>query len=557
MKKFIFLSACFLILAACEKDNITETESPTGNTSSDNNESPIDSIDFSRTVQIVFSNNGNATVTGATDEVTASINGNGVTIRNTGTEKVRYQLSGSTSDGYLKIYSNKKMALELNGVSITNPNGAAINIQDGTAYVVVSGTNNLSDGASYTSTPSDEDEKAAFFSEDQLIFSGTGSLTVTATGKNGIASDDYIHLLGSPSITVSSTQGHGIRGKDYILIDGGTLNISTSAASKKGMNTDGHCTINGGTITINVSGGTALDSESNDYKGTAGIKADSNFTITGGTITITNSGQGGKGIKADGNGYFYGGNITVTTTGNNYGNSGGGHGPWGGGNSGSSVSAKGIKCIGDIIVDGSNIQVSCKSHEGIESKKTITIKSGEVYSYASDDAINSASTFTIDGGFVCGYSTGNDGLDANGNFYINGGLVYAIGTSSPELGIDANTEGGYKLYVNQGCTLVAIGGLERGSTLSQDCYQASSWTRNVWYSLTVAGNTYAFKTPSSGGTPLVVSGTEKPTLKSNVTVSNGTDLAGGIMLKNATTSGGTDVSLSTYNNNGGGGGGWW
>ena len=52
-----------------------------------------------------------------------------------------------------------------------------------------------------------------------------------------------------------------------------------------------------------------------------------------------------------------------------------------------------------------------------------------------------------------GYSTGNDGLDANGNFYIKGGLVYAIGKSSPELGIDANSEAQKKLYVTGGSSV--------------------------------------------------------------------------------------------------------
>ena len=99
----------------------------------------------------------------------------------------------------------------------------------------------------------------------------------------------------------------------------------------------------------------------------------------------------------------------------------------------------------------------------------------------------------ITGGQVCAYSTGNDGLDANGNLYIEGGVVYAIGSGGAETGIDANTEGGYKLYVNGG-TLFAVGGVENGASLSQACYQASSWNKNTWYALTVGNETYCFKT---------------------------------------------------------------
>ena len=190
--------------------------------------------------------------------------------------------------------------------------------------------------------------------------------------------------------------------------------------------------------------------------------------------------------------------------------------------------------------------VRSANHEGMESKGTITISDGEVTVQGSDDAINSASDFTIKGGKVMGYSTGNDGLDANGNFYIQGGLVYAIGKSSPELGIDANTEERKKLYVSGG-TIVAIGGMESGASLTQSCYSASSWSKNTWYTLTNGNEIFAFKTPASGGTSMVVSASSKPTLKSGVTVSGGTSIFGGQGSLNPSVSDGSTVNLSNYN----------
>jgi hypothetical protein len=185
------------------------------------------------------------------------------------------------------------------------------------------------------------------------------------------------------------------------------------------------------------------------------------------------------------------------------------------------------------------------------------VNGGVVYSYsAADDAINSAGTFTVEKGMVCGYAVRNDGLDANGNFYIKGGLVYAIGTTSPEVAIDANTEGGYKLYV-QGGTIIAVGGLESGSSLTQACYSASSWSASTWYSLTVGTESIAFKAPTSGGTPLVVSGSSTPSLKSGVSVSGGTGWFEGMLTTGGLVSGGSSVELSSYNggNSGPGGGG--
>ncbi len=501
------LFGVMLVLAAvgCSKDNITTTTE--AGTDDDSN------IVTTDTISVVFSGSGNATVSGGSSEQTVAIDGNGVTIVNSSSNAITYNLSGSTSNGYFKLYSGKKQQIHLNSVSITNPSGAAINVQgaqDGSATgkavnLVLSGSSTLTDGSSYTNTPDDEDEKAALFSEGQIVISGDGSLTVNAKGKSGIASDDYVNIT-SGTITVAST-------------------ASTFVS-------------NGDTTKV------------------AGIKAKDSFIMTDGTLNVTCSGTGAKGLSGDGTAVFYGGTVEVTVSGNNFGSSSGGG--WGGSSSSSAVQAKGVKFDGDITFNGGTVVVKCSKHEGIETKGTLTVNGGHIYSYsAADDAINSASTMTINDGYVCAHATSNDGFDANGNCYINGGVVYAIGASSPEVAIDANTESGYKLYV-QGGTLVAIGGLESGSTLSQSCYQASSWSKSTWYALTVGSTTYAFKTPTSGGTPLVVSGSSTPTLQSGVTTSGGTSYFEGTMIIGASVSGGSSVSLSSYSggNSGGGGGGW-
>lgn len=549
MKRFWFILLALLwttvMLTGCEKDSIIWID-PTETGGDD-----IADVDYSMTVDVVFSASGTATVSGTNDDFDVTINGNDVTIVYSGDSIVMYALSGSASDGFFKLYSSSTQGVTLNNLTLTHQSGAAINIQgpksepnDGSpTYLIVKGSNTLADGSSYTATPANEDEKAAVFSEGPLVFSGNGSLAVNATGKSGIISDEFVYFRSSPTIEVSSSAGHGIRGKDYVVITGGTLDVSVSADTKKGIGSDGYVQIDGGTTTIQVTGNAAYDNEESAYSGTAGIKADASFKMNGGVLTITNSGTGGKGINCDGAGYFNGGNATITVTGSDY--------------TTGDISAKGIKTDGNLMFSGSTVTVNCTHNEGIESKGTITISDGVVYSYsASDDAINSGSTFTISGGYVYAYAPNNDGMDANGNFYITGGVVYAIGARTPEVAIDANTEEGYKLYV-QGGTLVAIGGLERGSSLTQSCYSANSWTPNTWYSLKVGSETYAFKTPASGGTPLVVSGSSTPTLKSGVSVSGGNTLFNGMFVEDGTVSGGTTVSLSSYTGGNGGGPGVW
>ena len=180
MKQILFviglLSAVFV---GCAKDNIIITDEP--------GREPT-TIATTDTISVVFSTSGDATVTGASSRQTVTIEGNGVTIVNNDREAITYQLTGATENGYLKIYSDKKQVVELDGVRITNPNGAAINVQGApetpakgkAVYLVLNGSNALADGTSYSNTPSTEDEKAALFSEGQIIISGRGRLTVTA-----------------------------------------------------------------------------------------------------------------------------------------------------------------------------------------------------------------------------------------------------------------------------------------------------------------------------------------------------------------------------------------
>ena len=491
---YLLLLASLPLLVGCAKDNIVHVDL----FDKDDSDDDINNTVFTQTVDVVFSNERNATVTGTNEDFWVTVTGNDVTIVYSGDECVMYALSGTASDGFFKLYSAKRQGITLNGVDLTNKNGAAINVQGPTTepnkgkrtFIVLNNDNSIQDGSDYTDTPSGEDEKGVLFSEGQLIFGGNGTLTVDASGRSGIISDDYV------------------------VIKEGTLNVT-------------------------VNSNAYYDTEDSEYKSPAGINANDYFKMYGGRLNITASGTGAKGISCDGNGYFKSGEVNVTTTGGNY------------GSSNDNKSAKGIKFAGDLHFSGSKVYVSSKHHEAIEAKDLIIISNGEVYSYSeADDAINAGGDFTISGGLVFAHSTKNDALDANGNFYIKGGVVYAIGMGMVEMSIDANSEAGCRLYLTGG-TVVALGNLEMGSSLTQSCYSALSWTHNTWYGLTIGSTTYAFKTPSSGGTPLVVSGASVPTLHSGVSVTDGTNCFNDMFYLDATVSGGTSVLLTLYTNGGG------
>ena len=383
----------------------------------------------------------------------------------------------------------------------------------------------------------------------------------------GVHSEGTV-LISGGTLTLN-TYDHGIKSDYDMEITGGTITYNINGPASKALKCEGNLHITGGNISGTVSGGgqTASDQTTS---ASAGIKCDNNVTIDGGTFDLKATGNGDKGMSIDGWLIVNDGNIKVTTTGSRYGQSSGGGGWPGGGGSSSSdkrSSPKGIKVDGNITINGGTITVSAtggEGAEGIESKIIMTINGGYVEVTSYDDALNCSSHMYLKGGYVYAVATGNDAIDSNGNMYLSGGYVFCCGS---EEGLDANSEGGYKVYIQSGANLMAIGGnmgaIESGASLSQNCYQGSV-SANKWIAL-YSGSNVAFAAytptfsnqggmgPGGGGSTtsktIVVTAPSTPKLYSGVTAS-GTTFWTGKGATNAT--GGSQVSLSSYS----GGGGW-
>ena len=519
--------------------NIDQTSAEPTTTTSEylpDEEDALENNSFTTEVNIDMSNPTAFTENG----VEVTVNGGHITANHGSTKNICYVLSGTTTNGSFTVVGDKKYEVKLNNVNITNPDSAALNLLSGKrAYIMlVDGTSNtLSDGTGGS-------QKGALYCKGKLLFNGSGKLSVTGNTNNAIHSADYIVFRKGNNIYANSTANHGIKANDGIFINGGIINVEVSAEAAKGINCESNIIVNGGRTTVITTGGGTYDTEDNEAKGAACIKADSAFTINAGELWLKSTGSGGKGINVDTEANFTGGNVYIVTEGGQY------------KSNNDTSSPKGIKADGNINISGGAIWVRTNGYngEGIETKSAMNISGGEVAVYAYDDAINSKGDMTITGGYVYAQGKNNDGLDANGNIYIKGGLIYAICSGSPEVAIDANTEGGKKLYLTGG-TVVAVGGLENGSSLSQACYQASSWSKNTWYTMTYDSNTFSFKTPSSGGSGLVVSSAATPTLSSGTTISGGSSIFGGIGIMSGSVSNGTSVSLSSYTGGSGMGGG--
>ena len=392
----------------------------------------------------------NATVSGDLDAVEVNYGENQSDVIITSQVKgVHYVLSGATDDGSFKIYSQKKFELELNGVNITNPTGAAINNQGKRAFVLLAdGTDNyLADGTTYSDASEDEDMKGTFFSEGKLAFAGKGNLTVSSKGKHGIVSDDYILFRPGVNISVSSTSGHCIKSNDGIIVRGGVINCQTSATAAKAFTTDGLFRLQGGRVTAITSGNAQYDSDEQDVSGAAGVKADSIIVIDAGELLCKSTGRGGKGISTDKTFTVNGGKVKVLTTGTAYTYS-----------SKLDSKAKGIKADEDILIEGGLVMVKTigdSGSEGIETKGYYIQNGGQVGAMAYDDGVNSKYDMTINDGSLFGYGLKADGVDANGNLIVNGGTLVGCGASAPEEGIDAAEN--HNFTINGGM-VIGIGG---------------------------------------------------------------------------------------------------
>ena len=429
-------------------------------------------------------------------------------------------VKGTSGDGSLKIYGSNKFKLTLSGVDLTSSKGPAINDQCGKRvflHLTEGTTNRLTDCAEYGtdiySASTDEDRKGCFFSEGNVIVSGSGTLVIAGKYKHGLCSDGAIYVRPGATIAVTEAAKNAIHANGDsddnmgITVTGGLIYASCTATAGKCIKCDMDVLVSGGTLDLYTSGGAEYDTDEKDTSSASCIKSDKNITITGGTLTCKSVGTAGKGLKADGNITIGeegtdGPTLTVATTGGTYsyngtkamgGPGGGGMMPGGGGNSSSGITskAKAIKAEGIIKINSGELTISTAQDgaEGIESKTkstgSVVFNGGRTFVQAYDDAVNSAGQISFQGGYVFAYSTGNDAVDSNygstNSIVVNGGALVAHGVKSPEEGIDADNA--RYLTFTKG-TVFSSGGIQSNSgspSCSMPVIQLSNYSLSKGY----------------------------------------------------------------------------
>jgi hypothetical protein len=251
----------------------------------------------SNTVEIVY-NGSTATVTVASNissyitdasngsshvKLTQSDNFTGNTIG-----EITYILSGTSTDGEFYLEGSYKCSVELNGVTLTNPAGPAVNIQNG-KRIKVSAKN----GTTSTLTDGQNDNyNGCLHSKGHTEFKGKGTINVVGNSKHAIYSKEYMQVK-NLTINITAAQKDGIHCKEYFLIEGGSVNIS-------GVADDG--------IQVELDNGSATTGTTSDHED----ENSGNFYMTDGSLAISN--YSGKAIKADGSIKYNGGTRNYDTS---------------------------------------------------------------------------------------------------------------------------------------------------------------------------------------------------------------------------------------------------
>ena len=448
----------------------------------------------------ITASGGSVEVSG-TDAGNVGVNGTTVTITGAGT----YVVTGALDDGQVVVAADDaEVRLVLAGTSITNADGPAIDIQDvGSAVLVLAEgtTNTLADGSTYADTGEDA-ATAALYSSDTLTITGTGSLDVTGSYKDGISSKNGLGITGGPTITVNAADD-GVRGKDYLLVSSGRLTVTAGGDGLKSSEDDdetkGFVALGAATVTV--------------ASGDDGISATTDVTVDGTTLSITAGG----------------GQASATVSDQGPGQGGPERGAPGQDQSAGSAeedstpSPKGINAGVAYAQDSGSVTIDA-ADEGLQGA-FVNVNGGSLDIASGDDGVNASngdstiegyenadsesddgSAITISGGRVQIDYSSSDGIDSNGSAHVTGGEVVVGGAAgSMDGSVDANGE----------TTLVGVSvplAVAKGDTITVTGADGTTWTLTSTLSadaVTVLGLSegadYTVSTTSGGSTTATAS----------------------------------------------------
>ncbi len=362
-------------------------------------------------------------------------------------KKGTYVLSGTLDDGQILVDADdENVHLILNGASLNCSSGSAICVLSAkNVYIsLAEGTeNSVSDGSYAEEAAVDGAADAAIYSKADLIFNGSGSLTVQGNTAGGIhGTDDVVFREGTYTITAVED---AVKGKDMVAVYDGSFTVSAGGKGFVSTNTEdegrGNIYVEAGSFDVTTTDD-AFHSNSNvmllggSYKissGDDGIHADEVTLVYGSAVEMDESYEAIEGAVVD----LVQSNISLR------------------------ASDDGINAAGDIDEDGGEDTGDAKGWGGFmegNDNNVIYIDGGNLYVDAGGDGIDSNGYIYIyDGDIVVDgpENNGNGFLDCGREVIMTGGHLIAAGSTGMletisdkstvtaiMVGLDATQEGG-------------------------------------------------------------------------------------------------------------------
>ena len=237
------------------------------------------------------------------------------------TEPGTYLITGKAADGNITVKKGVTgVVLILENLDLTSTTGATLSInKESQVKVVISGTVKLTDNENPDDETSTDTAVADAFDGAAIkvkagadcVITGTGTLTVNGSAKNGIkAGDDTVLVIDGPTVTVNATND-GINGNYDVALLSGAVTVSAGddaihadrilTLGKDGSGPDvtvTQCTeglegtvvnLVGGAVTVNASDDAVNAANSDDLFADTLTYA---INVTGAKVTINSRGDG-------------------------------------------------------------------------------------------------------------------------------------------------------------------------------------------------------------------------------------------------------------------------
>ena len=389
------------------------------------------------------------------DATVITLSGSGGTVSGTGAYFLngsvyivrtgRYILSGTLTDGSIVVnaYKTSKVWLGLMNVDVTCSDNACLRVEqaDKVFLTLTEGSvNSFKSGAAYKEESLADCVDGAIFARDDLTVNGSGSLSVQAEWRHGIAANDDLVITGG-DITVTAAKD-AIHVNDTFRVTAATLDLTSEeddgidlyeetgyfyAASGVFRITSADDGISAA-ADIRIDGGSFAISAGDD-----GIRSDTAFRVTGGDFQITDCYEGIEARVIE----VSGGDFTVYPTDDGFNANGGtvGFGAPGGFQTGDRPDETGAPAesanIADtqpyILISGGTVTVinnTARDADGLDSNGSIYITGGDIRISLIDSGTNNAIDFGSESGGVC---------------EISGGTVIACGSSNMTEGFSSSS----------------------------------------------------------------------------------------------------------------------